>query len=320
MIIRDLPTYIEKAKALIADLDTATPQVEIEARIVVTNRNFTRDLGIQWGFGARGDAALRQHHEPRLPELDRRQRQAPCRATSASRADQLGPGGLSSDAGIGAAGRGYAVNLPASSASTPRIGISMGNILGSFNLDVALTALERQGRGPAPLDAEGDDPEQPVGRDQAGRADPDPDRSPTTRSRVQFKDAVLTLQGHAADHRRGHRHPDLEVENNAPDFANRVNGIPPINTQSGEDDRAREGRADRGGRRHLPEHGDRQRQNRTPFLGNDPVARATSSREGHRHAEQRAAALHHAAHREVLEGEKSHGVPNAQIVNAGGGR
>ena len=44
------PPYIEKAKDLIADLDRATPQVEIEARIVVTSRNFTRDLGIQWGF------------------------------------------------------------------------------------------------------------------------------------------------------------------------------------------------------------------------------------------------------------------------------
>ena len=50
MIITDLPANLEKAKELIADLDRATPQVEIEARIVVTSRNFTRDLGIQWGF------------------------------------------------------------------------------------------------------------------------------------------------------------------------------------------------------------------------------------------------------------------------------
>ena len=52
IIIRDLPTYVDKAKDLMAELDTATPQVEIEARIVVTNRNFSRDFGIQWGFGA----------------------------------------------------------------------------------------------------------------------------------------------------------------------------------------------------------------------------------------------------------------------------
>ena len=37
------------------------------------------------------------------------------------------------------------VNLPATTFNSG-IGLSMGNILGSFNLDVALTALERQGR------------------------------------------------------------------------------------------------------------------------------------------------------------------------------
>jgi type IV pilus assembly protein PilQ len=50
LIINDLPAFLEKAKDLIATLDLPTRQVEIEARIVVTSRNFTRDLGIQWGF------------------------------------------------------------------------------------------------------------------------------------------------------------------------------------------------------------------------------------------------------------------------------
>ena len=56
-IIKDLPAFIEKAKDLIADLDRPTRQVEIEARIVVTSRNFTRDLGIQWGFRTSRHAA-----------------------------------------------------------------------------------------------------------------------------------------------------------------------------------------------------------------------------------------------------------------------
>src|SRR5205814_7691217 len=54
--------------------------------------------------------------------------------------------GQASAAGIGQGGRGYAVNLPAAGFNSA-IGISLGNILGSFNLDAALTALERQGRG-----------------------------------------------------------------------------------------------------------------------------------------------------------------------------
>ncbi|HVQ32284.1 MAG TPA: AMIN domain-containing protein, partial [Vicinamibacteria bacterium] len=50
MIITDLDSFLSKAMDLIADLDRATPQVEIEARIVVTTRSFVRQLGIQWGF------------------------------------------------------------------------------------------------------------------------------------------------------------------------------------------------------------------------------------------------------------------------------
>ncbi len=74
IIMRDLPSYVAKARGLIGELDTATPQVEIEARIVVTTRNFTRDLGIQWGFGAAAMPAVREHHEPHLPERDRPER------------------------------------------------------------------------------------------------------------------------------------------------------------------------------------------------------------------------------------------------------
>ncbi|HEY6097204.1 MAG TPA: AMIN domain-containing protein, partial [Candidatus Deferrimicrobium sp.] len=51
LIIRDLPKNIAEVKALVATLDTATPQVLIEARIVEATLNFSRNLGIQWGTG-----------------------------------------------------------------------------------------------------------------------------------------------------------------------------------------------------------------------------------------------------------------------------
>ena len=35
---------------LIDELDTPEPQVEIEARIVSANRDFARDIGVQFGF------------------------------------------------------------------------------------------------------------------------------------------------------------------------------------------------------------------------------------------------------------------------------
>ncbi len=47
LIITDVPANIAAIKQLIAILDQPEPQVEIEARIVVASRNFSRDIGVQ---------------------------------------------------------------------------------------------------------------------------------------------------------------------------------------------------------------------------------------------------------------------------------
>src|SRR5690606_14000246 len=50
LIIMDVAENIALAEQLISNLDTQTPQVLIEARIVEARTTFTRQLGIQWGF------------------------------------------------------------------------------------------------------------------------------------------------------------------------------------------------------------------------------------------------------------------------------
>jgi type IV pilus assembly protein PilQ len=229
VIIRDLPGYIEKARGLIGELDTATPQVEIEARIVVTNRNFTRDLGIQWGFGAEATPRYGNTLDRVFPNSIVLNGGA-LPAEQGISADNLGPGGPSSSAGIGDPARGYAVNLPAAAANSA-IGISMGNILGSFNLDLALTALERQGRGRLLSTPKVTTQNNQSAEIKQGVQIPIQTLANNTVS-VQFKDAVLTLQVTPQITDAGTVILTLQVENNSPDYANRVNGIPPINTQS----------------------------------------------------------------------------------------
>jgi type IV pilus assembly protein PilQ len=61
LIIKDIPTVIHEATALVKALDTQTPQVMIEAKIVEASLNFTRALGSVWGAqwnsnGTRGGA------------------------------------------------------------------------------------------------------------------------------------------------------------------------------------------------------------------------------------------------------------------------
>ena len=60
IIITDVRENIDAIRQLVAILDQPEPQVEIEARIVVATRSFSRDVGIQLSgmvFGARGSGA-----------------------------------------------------------------------------------------------------------------------------------------------------------------------------------------------------------------------------------------------------------------------
>jgi len=61
LIITDVPVNITAVKQLIAILDQPEPQVEIEARIVVASRSFSRDIGVQLAAilnGARGSGLV----------------------------------------------------------------------------------------------------------------------------------------------------------------------------------------------------------------------------------------------------------------------
>jgi type IV pilus assembly protein PilQ len=122
------------------------------------------------------------------------------------------------------------VNLPAASFNSA-LGISLGNILGNFNLDAAITALERQGRGRLLSTPKVTTQNNQQAEIKQGVQIPIQTTANNTVT-VQFKDAVLTLRVTPQITEAGTVILSLEVENNSPDFANRVNGIPPINTQS----------------------------------------------------------------------------------------
>jgi len=227
MIITDLQQNIDKARDLIADLDRATPQVEIEARVVVTTRDFTRDLGIQWGFNLERTAHYGNTTDRAFPNAIVVNGQAVPSTAGISPGDIADQG----TSGIGNNDtRGYLVNLPAGG-FTSGIGVSLGNILGNFNLDAALTALESQGRGKV-LSA----PKITTQNNQAAEIKQGVQIPIQTVANntvtTTFKDAVLTLNVTPQITDAGTVILALEVKNDSPDFGRQVNGIPPINTQS----------------------------------------------------------------------------------------
>ena len=53
VIITDTPDKIAKARQIVYQIDKVTPQVIIEARIVETTTNFSRELGTEWGVSGK---------------------------------------------------------------------------------------------------------------------------------------------------------------------------------------------------------------------------------------------------------------------------
>jgi type IV pilus assembly protein PilQ len=51
LIIKDINSVVDEATALVKAIDTQTPQVLIEAKIVEANLDFSRELGSVWAFG-----------------------------------------------------------------------------------------------------------------------------------------------------------------------------------------------------------------------------------------------------------------------------
>ena len=131
LIINDLAGQLTRAEALIATLDVPQPQVEIEARIVQTTREFARALGVQWGGDARASNALGNT----LPTTFPNQASVGGRTGTSS-----GPGNQQID------GVNTVVDLAVEGATTA-VGLALGSINGAVNLDAALSALERSGQG-----------------------------------------------------------------------------------------------------------------------------------------------------------------------------
>jgi type IV pilus assembly protein PilQ len=206
LIVRDVPTQFPDITALIDGIDRAQPQVEIEARIVQTSKNYARALGVQWGFGGALSPALGNTTNLAFPNSGS--------LTGATG----GPKGTQPTALVGEPG-------------TPNVAsLALGSVNGAFNLDVALSALENSGNGrllstprvttqnniPAEMTQGIQIPIQTVSNNTVT---------------VTFRDAALTLKVTPQITAANTVIMQIAVENSQADFSRAVNGIPPINTQ-----------------------------------------------------------------------------------------
>lgn len=110
LIISEIPDYLRTMQNLIATVDIPTRQVMIEARIVETQRQFQQQWGVSWGFGGDLDPALGSGTGLVFP-------------------NRIGYTGGPFNFGVG----------------NPIVSVELFDILGTFNLDLALLAAENEG-------------------------------------------------------------------------------------------------------------------------------------------------------------------------------
>lgn len=216
LIISDVKDRIELIEKLVSVFDTATPQVSIEARIVEATSNFIRNLGIQWGFRGISDPFYGNQTSLQFPHK--------ILADGA-----LIPTGIVTK-GIGGPLGGYAINLPAPTFSTA-LGLSFANILDTFRLDMAISALETSGQGriiSTPSVTTQNNQEAEILQGRQIPVQTVANFTVTTR----YVNAALELKATPQITAEGTIIMYIEIRNNAADFANLVNGIPPIITQS----------------------------------------------------------------------------------------
>jgi type IV pilus assembly protein PilQ len=214
LIVTDLSDRLTASTDLINTIDRPQPQVEIEARIVQTNKNYARALGVQWGFGGRVDPSLGNTTNLAFP----------------NNGSLGGRTGGQQGTGQGATPTvPTAVNL-AAPAATSAVGLALGSVNGAFNLDVALTALETTGNGRILSNPRVTTQNNIAAEMTQGVQIPIQVVSNNTVT-VTFRDAALTLKVTPQITAANTVIMNVNLENASPDFTRAVNGVPPINTQ-----------------------------------------------------------------------------------------
>jgi type IV pilus assembly protein PilQ len=216
IIIRDLGDRLQAASDLLDTLDRPEPQVEIEARIVQTTREFARRIGVQWGANARASTDLGNTLPLAFPNQG-----------SLTGRTGISQGAPAPDPGSDAVSN--VVNLGIPGAPTA-IGLALGAINGAVNLDVALSALEESGQGrilSTPRVTTQNNFEAQI---MQGVQIPIQTVANNTVT-VTFRDAALVLRVLPQITSANTVIMTIVVENASPDFSRSVNNIPPIDTQ-----------------------------------------------------------------------------------------
>ena len=238
LFIRYYEKDIERLKKLVQErLDIPVPQVQIAAQMVITSLNALEQIGVQWGGAAAGNYGRQTYvaqgfQDPVRPP-----------GTGAINVNQTNPnldlsGLLPINPATAVPIGGNLVNLPTSllptlAGATPAGGLLLGIIGSNFNVNLAIQALEVQGKARTLAEPKAVTVENAKATISRGFEVPFVSTPSQGLSQVQFKEALLKLEVTPRVIRdNGDTRIRMKVvfENNEPDFSGprSVNGNPSI--------------------------------------------------------------------------------------------
>jgi type IV pilus assembly protein PilQ len=206
VIVKDVDESLEAAEDLVRRLDTQTPQVLIEARIVEVNTNSEQQFGIQWGGDSVWSGATGNPTGLYFPSV-------------------VGISGAADDGAAPTEGTAsnpnFVVNMPTpiGAGAGGGVGFTLGSVDGTFNLNVRLSAAESSGQVKIVSSPKITTLDNNLATISQGVSIPISQVSAAGVNTVFF-DAVLSLKVKPHVTQDGNIYLDLDAENNTPDFQN----------------------------------------------------------------------------------------------------
>ncbi len=191
--ILETPLNIERIKNVIKSLDKPTPKIMIESRIVQAGVDFSRSIGIQWGAIYRS------------------------KKTGARFPSSIDIGGTTVTTPFGNVGDGFIVDMPAATGNGGgTLGVLLGNLAGTLDLDIRLSALEDEGKVKILSSPKIMTVDNSVARIEQGISIPFSTVSDQG-TKTEFADATLSLEVKPKITNDGNIFMDIHVTDNSPD-------------------------------------------------------------------------------------------------------
>ncbi|WP_416422059.1 type IV pilus secretin PilQ [Pseudomonas sp. App30] len=181
---------LDELRRIVAQLDIPVRQVMIEARIVEANVNYDKSLGVSWSGATNGSGSSKW-----------------------------------TVAGTQTTSTNTFVDLGATSATS---GIGLGYVSNNLTLDLQLSAMEATGNGEVVSQPKVVTSDKETARIIKGTEVPYQESSSSGATSVAFKEASLSLEVTPQITPDNRIIMDVRVNKDEPDYANELNGVPPI--------------------------------------------------------------------------------------------